>query len=203
MKLSLTFIFVLGALAATTIAGNFGPGPWNNGAYYPNQFDGVYSAVATGTNLSGVIGFALENGSPTTSGAGDGSIAVDTTQNYFVIYADGVTFAGATIGTINIEDKKVAGGLFNGVGPTQTIVTTSGGDIPVAITNTTTLTGSGGFNAKLTSQDDVTQFVGNSTGQFTVGVDGNPFITNVFSVNGIKVSDTTTSASAISTATPQ
>ncbi|MBE2180405.1 MAG: hypothetical protein IAE97_08030 [Chthoniobacterales bacterium] len=89
-KLSIT----LAALASTTLislAGSIGPGPWANGAYYPDQFDGRYSAnVYNNTDnagwypkldhptnpepntvrepghvVSGVLGFGLRNGTPT------------------------------------------------------------------------------------------------------------------------------------------
>lgn len=171
------------AIAATTKAGSFGPGPWANGAYYPGQFDGVYSASMFGGSpsvVSGVLGFGLNNGSPSTSTNSSSSgttntttITVDPFENYFVTFIDGRTYAGATIANVNNQTDQVTGGLFNGV---------------AASTSGVENTASGGFVASLTGQKDVITFSGNNTGTIqtaTNGVPVDPLYT--FSLNGMKV----------------
>ena len=175
------------AITATSKAGSFGPGPWANGAYYPGQFDGVYSASIFGGSpsvVSGVLGFGLNNGSPSTStnsstSSGTNStstttsITVDPFENYFVTFIDGRTYAGATIANVNNQTDQVTGGLFNGVA-----ASTSGVDN----------TASGGFVASLTGQKDVITFSGNNTGTIQTATNGVPVDPlNTFSLNGMKV----------------
>lgn len=185
-SLPLVAVAVL-ALAATSKAGNFGPGPFANGAYYPGQFDGVYSASMFGGSpsvVSGVFGFGLNNGSPSTSTntttAGSTStttITVDPFENYFVAFIDGRTYAGATIANVNNQTDQVTGGLFNGVAE-STITTTA------TINNTA----SGGFVASLTGQKAVITFSGNNTGTIQTATNGVPVDPlNTFSLNGMKV----------------
>lgn len=189
-------------LASTSFAGNwFGSGPWANGAYYPGQYDGVYSASIFGgapSVVSGVMGFGLRNGAPSTvtnstvtTNSTQNTISVDPFQNYFVVFVDGITYAGLTIANINNQSDKVSGGLYNGNGP-ETVV-------PVFITNaitggvtlstyTNSSTCSGGFTASLTGKKAVITFSGNNTGnlqQSTNGVTSGPL--NTFSLNGLKV----------------
>jgi len=184
---ALLIVAVFLAIGATTKAGSIGPGPWANGAYYPEQFDGIYSASMFGGStavVSGVLGFGLDNGSPstttnstTTTGGGTNSTATTITvnrfQNYFVTFIDGRTYAGATIANINSQTDQVTGGLFNGVAES------SGTDANTA---------SGGFVASLTGKKDIITFSGNNTGTVqtaTNGVPVDPLIT--FSLNGMKV----------------
>lgn len=175
-------LFLLGA---TALAGNFfGPGPWANGAYYPGQLDGKYSATVFGNNVSGVLGFALRQGSPTivtnTSSTTTTNISVvqstiipDPWQNYFMVFFNGVTYFGTTFATVNIEAKQVAGALFDGRG---------------IVNATTTAFASGGFTATITSDKSPVTFLGNNTGELAVAGGG---ASTSFSLNGIKVSDTT------------
>lgn len=188
MKIYLPAIAAATLLASTSLAGNwFGSGPWANGAYYPGQFDGVYSASMFGGSpsvVSGVLGFGIRNGSPSTSTNSEvttnsvqNTITVDPFQNYFVAFIDGRTYAGITIATINNQTDQVSGGLFNGVAqPTGTIANTA----------------SGGFNASLTGQKDVITFSGNNTGTIQTSTNGEPVDPlNTFSLNGMKVGDQT------------
>ena len=186
MKLCLSALLIA-LLAPSLLAGNFfGPGPWANGAYYPGQLDGKYAATVFGNNTSGVLGFAQSAGSPTVitnTGAvastnlivSTSAVDVDPNQNYFLIFFNGVTYRGVTFATINVSAKQVTGALFNG--------RSSG--------TSTTLAG-GGFTAVLTSDKSPITFVGNNTGQFSVGGGG---VINRFSLNGIKVSDITATSS--------
>lgn len=180
-------------VTSTSLAGNwFGSGPWANGAYYPGQYDGVYSASIFGGNpsvVSGVMGFGLRNGSPsivtnsTTTGTNfiQTTVVVDPFQNYFVVFVNGTTYAGSTIATINNQSDQVSGGLYNGVNQG------TGG-----LTNFTSAnnTCSGGFTASLTGKKAVITFSGIDTGilqQSTNGVTNGP--PDTFSLNGLKVGE--------------
>ena len=184
----LLIVAVFLAIAATTKAGSFGPGPWANGAYYPGQFDGVYSATVFGNNTSGVFGFALQAGSPTIITNSESTtttnlsvvqstVIPDPWQNYFLIFFNGVTYYGTTFATINVNSKTVAGAMYDGQG---------------VISATNYSYASGGFTASLTSDKSPLTFSGNNTGQFQiVGGAG-----TLFSLNGIKVSDTASTSGA-------
>jgi hypothetical protein len=186
MKNLAASLFALTFATASSFAGGFGPGPWANGAYYDGQFNGYYSATVSGTNaISGIIGFGLFNGTPTTStNTSATSITVNPNDNYFVIYLNGRSFVGTTVANINNNSKQVSGGLFNGVGPSTTVVTNSGTNI---ITTSYQNIGGGGFNANLTSDKAIITFSGNNTGIFAVSTNGIPVSTNTFSLNGLKV----------------
>jgi len=185
---ALLIVAVFLAITATTKAGSFGPGPWANGAYYPGQFDGVYSATVFGNNTSGVFGFALQAGSPTiitnSESTTSTNISVvqstvipDPWQNYFLIFFNGVTYYGTTFATINVNSKTVAGAMYDGQG---------------VISATNYSYASGGFTASLTSDKSPLTFSGNNTGQLQiVGGAG-----TLFSLNGIKVSDISSTSGA-------
>lgn len=198
MKNFLLAITAATLFASTSLAGNwFGSGPWANGAYYPGQYDGVYSASVFGGGpsvVSGVLGFGLRNGAPSTvtnstivnTNSTQSTIAVDPFQNYFVVFLDGITYAGVTIANLNNQTDQVTGGLFNGTAPsTQGTPVTSEDTIVIP---TIENTASGGFTASLTGKKSVITFSGNETGklqQSTNGVPDGP--QNTFSLNGLKV----------------
>ena len=230
MRKTLLLALVGFTCAPAAMAGNwFSAGPWANGAYYPGQFDGIYTASMFNGNpsvISGVLGFGLRNGAPTTASSttqsttsagiffdtttSSTSVTVDPNQNYFVVYVDGIAYAGTTVATVNNNANQVSGGLFNGLGPSSlqtflsssNIETTFNTNVPpgIATSNNTVSyenlavqnTCGGGFNATLTGKKDVITFVGNNTGQFSVGGGG---VINRFSLNGIKVSDITATSS--------
>ena len=185
---ALLIVAVFLAIGATTKAGSFGPGPWANGAYYPGQFDGVYSATVFGNNTSGVFGFALQAGSPTIITNSESTtttnisvvqstVIPDPWQNYFLIFFNGVTYYGTTFATINVNSKTVAGAMYDGQG---------------VISATNYSYASGGFTASLTSDKSPLTFSGNNTGQLQiVGGAG-----TLFSLNGIKVSDISSTSGA-------
>ena len=185
---ALLIVAVFLAITATTKAGSFGPGPWANGAYYPGQFDGVYSATVFGNNTSGVFGFALQAGSPTIITNSESTtstnlsvvqstVSPDPWQNYFLIFFNGVTYYGTTFATINVNSKTVAGAMYDGQG---------------VISATNYSYASGGFTASLTSDKSPLTFSGNNTGQLQiVGGAG-----TLFSLNGIKVSDISSTSGA-------
>lgn len=181
-----SLLLVFFAVTAPIKAGNFfGPGPWANGAYYPGQLDGKYSATVFGNNISGVLGFALQAGSPTivtnssanlTNSIVQNTIIPDPWQNYFLVFFNGVTYYGATFASINIKAKQVAGAMYDGQGRGS---------------GTTLAFASGGFTANLTSDKSPITFTGNNTGKIAVAGTG---ASSTFSLNGIKVSDITTSS---------
>jgi len=158
--------------------------------------------------VSGIIGFGISGGSPSvssngTTGAGtnSGSINVDASANYFVIYVDGNTYAGQTAAGINLNTQRVAGSLISGLGTGYSFLT------PLASLNTNTgtltltyppqavppSTASGYFNAKIKS--DKSPFIFKGAGEistrqidpFTTATSG--FTTYPFNLDGIKVSD--------------
>lgn len=193
MKKILLPLAALSLATNLSLAGNwFGPGPFADGAYYPGQYDGVYSATVFGgapSVISGVLGFGLRNGAPTTStnstistGGTQNTISVDPFQNYFIVFVNGATYAGLTVANINNQTDSVSGGLFNGQGPNTitTLVTTEN-------------TCGGGFNANLTGKKAVITFSGNNTGTLQTSTNGVPVPpANTFSLNGMKVGNQTT-----------
>jgi len=207
----------------------------------------IVSASITNTDLisagaanvvSGVLGFAIRNGTPSTSaggstsggtggstggatgGASGGSgattggtgssgtvetIGLDSSHNYFVIYVNGDVFAGKTAAGINLDTKRVAGSLWNGVGGlTYQVVTNfsgsaSGADVTVSerteVLAVPNATAGGYFNAKV--KDNKSPFVFKGAGAITVNsavTVGAPSGTYPFNVDGIKSSENSISA---------
>lgn len=205
-------------LCASLNAGNLGPGPWANGAYFQGQYDGIYTASIFGGSpgvVSGVLGFGLRNGAPSTSTStntsttqgfltastsSSSSVAVDPNQNYYVVYVDGQSYSGTTIANVNQNSRQVSGALVTGTGSptteilvsTNTEISNSGGTV---VTNTTesfttvTLenTCGGGFSANIGSDEAVISFKGDNTGILATSENGIPTETNTFSVNGTRV----------------
>ena len=208
MKRILLPLAALSLATNLSLAGNwFGPGPFANGAYYPGQYDGVYSATVFGgapSVISGVLGFGLRNGAPTTStnstistNGTQNTISVDPFQNYFIVFVNGATYAGLTVANINNQTDSVSGGLFNGQGPstTEAVPVPNPAPPPDNITTlvTTENTCGGGFNANLTGKKAVITFSGNNTGTLQTSTNGVPVPpANNFSLNGMKVGDQTT-----------
>jgi hypothetical protein len=208
MKILLLALTAGTLFVSTSLAGNwFGSGPWANGAYYPGQYDGVYSAAIFGgapSVVSGVLGFGLRNGAPSTStnSTSTNSISVDPNQNYFVAFIDGVTYSGQTIGNVNNQDNSVSGGLFNGIAPSifSVLVTTNnpGTNQTVTITQLEERrTAGGGFLASLTGKKATITFSGNNTGTIQPSINGIALGTpNTFSLNGMKVGNQTITTTA-------
>ena len=107
------------ALSLSAQAGGFGgPGPFRNGSPLPSGTDGVYSAVANGTNLTGLFYFTLSGGLQTQGSRG----------NSWVFFVDGQTLRGTT--SANVANGKVAGILDSGV---STAVTDDSGSVTLPI----------------------------------------------------------------------
>lgn len=184
------------SLAATASAGNLGPAPWNNGAYYQKQFDGTYSAVVyaspgmtnapvtgapvfTGTVVSGVVGFALTDGMPRTIPVLSPP-TIDNSKNFYAIFANGFTFSGQTLANINIDRKTVAGTFKPSQYPELGVATES-------------FMG-GSFIAKITSDKAIFTFSGDGMLSTTLKpLSGTPPLPTssgiVFQIDGIKASN--------------
>jgi hypothetical protein len=212
MKKLLLHVIAICLSGNVLLAGNwFGPGPFANGAYYPGQYDGVYSASMFGGSpsvVSGVLGFGLRNGSPSTQNEStvstngtQNTISVDPFQNYFVVFVEGRTYAGLSIANVNNQSDQVSGGLYSGRAESTTIIK----DIQSVDTNTGTIfvsgyetfteanTCGGAFTANLTGKKEVITFSGNNTGTLEASVNGVPSgVAYTFSLNGMKVGNQTT-----------
>jgi len=154
-------------LTALHSFGGTGPGPWAQGAYYPEQLDGKYAASVSKdpsslnpTPVGGVVGFGLQSGAPTylpSTGAG-ATTAIDPRANYYAIFVGGVVFTGTTIGFLDIDKKRVSGTLVPSAG-----VGAQGG----------------GFAGKIKSSQAIFTFKGNGS------IAGTPYL-----LSGIKTSNT-------------
>ncbi|MFZ4484765.1 MAG: hypothetical protein ACOYOL_12395 [Chthoniobacterales bacterium] len=133
MKKLLFPLVISSTLLAQSFAGSFGPGPWASGSYYPGGTDGKYQASVTGSNITGVIGFSIREGSPgtlstttqtaqnqqdsnaaasTIQAATTASTIFDSTQNYFVIFVEGRTYTGLAVASVNPLANTVVGSLL-------------------------------------------------------------------------------------------
>jgi hypothetical protein len=149
---------------SAALAGNwFGSGPWANATYYPGNLDGKYQAAVFGANVSGVLGFAIRDGTiafreqSTASAGSAGSIVVnstpqlDETVNYYYIFVNGRSFVGTTAAGINYDDNSVFGTLI-GTQP-STLTTTNKQIVSQILTNiSTTLVTNTSNSITVTSQ---------------------------------------------------
>jgi hypothetical protein len=88
----------------------FGPAPFRNGSPLASGTDGIYQAVATAPNLTGLFSWAISGGVQTS----------DRQNNQWVFFVDGQLLSGTTVA--NVSDGKVAGVLDSGIAtgvPTQ------------------------------------------------------------------------------------
>lgn len=198
MKTILLPLLAITLTAQASLGGNWlGSGPWANGAYYPGQFDGVYSASMYGGSpgvVSGVLGFGLDNGSPSTNVILTNIVSsITSAENYFVVYVDGRSYVGSTVANINNNSSQVNGGLAAGSSAPSffALVTTNNPGTSNQIVTVTTLTientCGGGFAATLTGNKSVISFEGVDTGILATSENGFPTATNTFSLDGLKV----------------
>ena len=181
MKAHFLSLFAILLAANASLAGNwFGSGPWANDAYYPGQLDGKYQASITGVNIAGAVGFAFQDGAPTSSSSAgtaagaSNNITVDPSLNYFVIFVQGVTYSGTTTATINLDQNTVTGALYSGASAFSTIETseilfiTNGTSVETATQTSTVLDNlsllnrgvNGGFVANINSKNSLFNFSG-------------------------------------------
>jgi len=203
-------LLALAFIGTNALAGNLGPGPWANGAYYPGQFDGVYTASVFGgasSVVSGILSFGVEGGAPNEvtnstvlSNGVQNIIGIDPFKNYYVVFVDGRSYVGFSLGTLNTQSKSMAGALLTGsseqstalVATTNTATSSTAGGVvvdtnvtltPLEIQNTC----GGAYTAKITSDKAVIAFKGDNTGILATSTNGIPTATNTFSVSGMRV----------------
>ena len=179
MKKTILPFLAITLAANVGLAGNwFGSGPWANDAYYPGQLDGKYQASVTGVNIAGAVGFAFQDGAPTsssvTAAGASNNITVDPSLNYFVIFVQGVTYSGTTTATINLDQNTVTGALYSGASAFTTVETseilfiTNGTSVETAAQVSTVLDNlallnrgvNGGFTANIKSKNSLFNFSG-------------------------------------------
>ena len=179
MKKTILPFLAITLAANVGLAGNwFGSGPWANDAYYPGQLDGKYQASVTGVNIAGAVGFAFQDGAPTsssvTAAGASNNITVDPSLNYFVIFVQGVTYSGTTTATINLDQNTVTGALYSGASAFTTVETseilfiTNGTSVETATQVSTVLDNlsllnrgvNGGFTANIKSKNSLFNFSG-------------------------------------------
>lgn len=88
----------------------FGPAPFRNGSPLASGTDGIYQAVATASNVTGLFSWAISGGTQTS----------DPQNNKWVFFVDGQLLSGTT--AANVSDGKIAGVLDSGIStgvPTQ------------------------------------------------------------------------------------
>ncbi len=179
MKKLLFPLAISSTLLAQSFAGSFGPGPWASGTYYPGGTDGKYQASVTGSNITGVIGFSIREGSPgtlstdtqndqgtdqsnaassTIQAATTASSVFDATQNYFVIFVEGRTYTGLAVASVNVLANSVVGSLL-GAQPAFGYQSNNFTDI--------TIFGSGTSNAVVTTNPAVTNLIVSNTVSIT------------------------------------
>jgi hypothetical protein len=88
----------------------FGPAPFRNGSPLTSGTDGIYQAVATAPNLTGVFSWAISSGSQTATAK----------DNKWIFFVDGQVITGATVA--NVSEGKISGILDSS---TQTSFPTS------------------------------------------------------------------------------
>lgn len=151
--LVLSFSVFLGTFAAQ--AGNFfGPGPFRGGSPLPSGTDGVYQAVATAPNLTGLFSWAISGGVQTAA----------QQNNRWVFFVDGQLLSGTTVA--NISEGKVSGVLDSGLG--NGIPTNENGtvDLPIAFVIPGNSAG-GQFEGKIDLNSPTAAFEGDGTLQGT------------------------------------
>ena len=141
---SLTLFFA--PLAAH--AGNmFGPAPFRNGSPLSSGTDGIYQAVATAPNLTGIFSWAISGGSQTAA----------QQDNKWIFFVDGQVLSGATVA--NVSEGKISGILDSN---TQSGIPTNGnGTIQLPLVFIIPgAAGTGSFQGKINLKSPVAAFNG-------------------------------------------
>lgn len=139
--------------ASQAEAGGFGgPGPFRNGSPLVTGTDGVYEAVATGKNVTGIIGFIIQGGVQTESAS----------RNRWNFFVDGELLVGQT--DANVSDGKVVGILDSSV--SGSVSSTSNGSVTSSFIVSGN-SGAGTFSAKIDLGSPVASFHGSGIMQGT------------------------------------
>jgi hypothetical protein len=102
MKKFIFPLFIIVFIATNSSLLAFGSAPFRNGSPLATGTDGAYQAVATGTNLTGILSWTIEGG-----------MQPDTQRNNgWVFFIDGNVVNGSTVA--NISNGKVTGILDPG-----------------------------------------------------------------------------------------
>ncbi len=91
-------LFSLVTVATLTQGWAFGPAPFRGGSPLASGTDGVYQAVASGPNLTGIFGWAISGGV---------QAAAVASNNRWVFFVDGNVTTGTTVA--NLSDGKITG----------------------------------------------------------------------------------------------
>jgi hypothetical protein len=151
-KTQMKFFLVLPAfilsLTLPAQAGNmFGPAPFRNGSPLVSGTDGIYQAVATAPNLTGLFSWAISGGSQTATAK----------DNKWIFFVDGQVITGSTVA--NVSEGKVSGILDSS---TQTSLPTSADgtiELPIVFVIPGSA-GAGTFQGKINLKSPVAAFNG-------------------------------------------
>jgi hypothetical protein len=149
----LSTLVLLAPLVAN--AGNFfGAGPFRGGSPLPSGTDGVYQAVATAPNVTGLFSWTIRDGVQTTA----------KENNSWVFFVDGQLLAGTT--QANVSEGKVTGILDSGI---QSGLPTSGNGTltPPIVFVIPGNSGGGQFQGKINLKSPVAAFEGDGQIQGT------------------------------------
>jgi hypothetical protein len=148
MKISLLCSLLAFGVASSAVAGSFGgPPPFTNLSPLESGNDGSYQAIARGTNLTGIIRFAYQNGVQSPIAA----------ANTYVFFVNGVVTTGSS--TVAINGKELAGILG---GQEFTVPTNDEGTVELpALFVIRGNRASGSFSGKMDLEDRMSYFSGN------------------------------------------
>jgi len=142
----LSTVLALGSVSAGSFGG---PAPFRNGSPLSTGNDGSYQGTMSGTNLTGIVGFAISGGIQTSQ----------VSRNSWIAFADGQILRGSVSAAIEIN--KITGILDSGG---SNLATDENGSvlIPQVIAVGATAT-SGSFQATLDQKNPNGKFTGNGT----------------------------------------
>lgn len=141
------------ALAAMPLHA-FGPGPFRGGSPLSSGTDGVYQAVATAPNVTGLFAWTISGGVQ----------SAEPRNNRWVFFVDGQLLSGTTIA--NVSEGKIAGVLDSGI---EAGIPTSGDGVltPPVVFVIPGNAGSGQFQGKINLKSPVAAFKGSGNIQGT------------------------------------
>lgn len=119
MKATRPLLVLLATIGLAHAGGFGGPPPFSNGSPLQSGTDGVYQAVASAVNLSGIFSFTISNGAQTTT----------PTNNGWVFFVDGQLLTGLV--TAYVSTDKVDGILDSGFG--TELPTDDDGTVPLPL----------------------------------------------------------------------
>jgi len=103
MKSAFSLLVLIATIGLAHAGGFGGPPPFKGSSPLQSGTDGVYQAVASATNVTGLFAFSIVGGIQTSAG----------NENKWVFFIDGVIISGSV--SANISNDKVAGVLDSGL----------------------------------------------------------------------------------------